>query len=75
MTAAHLMKLEASKDYATRENAIKAVQKVFGANHEHFGSADVRYVVVQGDNGRWFPLFIGESALRFNVHHRFNVAA
>ena len=72
---AHLMQLEAPKTYATRDNAIKAVQKVFGPNHDHFGSADVRYVVVQGTDGRWFPLFIGESALKHGVHFNFNVAA
>ena len=72
---AHLMNLEAPKSYATRENAIKAVQKKFGPNHEHFGSADVRYVVLQGADGRWFPLFIGTSALDHGVHFHFNVAA
>jgi|1185.fasta_scaffold387490_2 hypothetical protein len=75
MTTAHLCKLEASKTYATRENAIKAVQKVYGPNNDHFGSADVRYVVLQNDEGRWFPLFIGTSALDNCVHFRFNVAA
>lgn len=72
---AHLMQLVANKTYATKENAIKAVQKKFGPNHEHFGSADVRYVVLQNDEGRFFPLFIGTSALHAGVHFHFNVAA
>jgi hypothetical protein len=75
MAAAHLIKFDASKTYATRANAIKAVEKVCGPNHEHFGSADIRYLVVQGDDGRWFPVFIGESALRHGAHFQFCVAA
>lgn len=74
MTTAHLLKLEAPKTYVSRANAIKAVEKVFGLNEAHAGSADVRYVVLQGDDGRWFPLFVGESALAFGVHFHFNVA-
>ena len=72
---AHLMQLEANKTYATKANAIKAVQKVCGPNHDHFGSADVRYVVLQNEEGRWFPLFIGESAIQHMLHRHFNIAA
>lgn len=74
MTTAHLLKLEANKTYATRENAIKAVQKKYGPNCEHSGSADVRYLLVQDDAGRWFPVFVGQSALQHMVHFHFNVA-
>lgn len=75
MTTAHLLQIEAPKDYASRENAIKAVTKKFGPNHEHAGSADVRYVVLQNEKGRWFPLFIGTSALDHMIHFHFNIAA
>lgn len=75
MTTAHRLQITAPKSYASAENAIKAVEKVFGANHEHPGSADVRYVIVQTVDGRFAPLFIGESALRAGVHFRFNIAA
>lgn len=75
MPTAHLCKLQAPKTYATRENAIKAVQKVYGPNSDHFGSSDTRYVVIQDDAGRWFPLFVGQSALQHGVHFNFNVVA
>lgn len=75
MNTAHLLKIEAPKSYKTRANAIKAVTDFFGPNHEHQGSATVRYVVLQGDDGRFFPLFIGTSALAAGVHFRFNIAA
>jgi len=71
MTTAHQIKFDAPKTYATRANAIKAVEKVYGANHEHFGSADVRYLLVQNDEGRWFPVFIGEVALQHGAHFNF----
>jgi hypothetical protein len=75
MTTAHHFTPEPTRTYATRENAIKAVEKVFGANESHFGAADVRYVVMQHTDGRWFPMFFGQSALHHNVHHQFAVMA
>lgn len=75
MTTAHHFAPEPTKTYATRENAIKAVQKVFGANESHFGSADIRYMVMQHTDGRWFPVFFGQSALQHGAHHCFNVVA
>jgi hypothetical protein len=71
---AHRINVESAKTYATRENAIKAVEKKCGPNHEHFGTADVRYVIVQNEAGRYVPLFIGESALNAGMHFSFNVA-
>lgn len=64
-----------NKTYATRENAVKAVEKVYGANEGHFGGAQLHYVTMQTAEGRWFPLFFGERALRAGVHHKFCVAA
>lgn len=75
MTTAHRIEFDAPKTYATRENAIKAVEKAFGPNHEHFGSADARYLVVPNAAGRWFPVFIGEAALKAGMHFRFCVAS
>jgi hypothetical protein len=75
MTTAHHFIPQANKTYATRENAIKAVQRVFGPDTGHFGAADVRYVLIQHDDGRWFPVFFGQSALEHGIHHRFNVMA
>jgi hypothetical protein len=63
-----------SKTYATASNAIKAVHKVFPAC-DHFGSANLHYVVLQDAGGRFFPLFIGERALQHGAHHHFTVCA
>lgn len=72
---AHLLTLTANKTYATRANAIKAVEKKCGPNEPHMGSADQWYLLMQDDAGRWFPVFIGERALRAGVHFHFNVVA
>ena len=70
----HHVKLDSRKTYALKANAIRAVEKFYGPNEEHFGAADIRYVVVQGDDLRWFPIFIGQSALAHGVHFHFTVA-
>lgn len=72
---AHLINLEPSKTYATRENAIKAVEKKFGPNEDHFGSAKMHYIVMQHTDGRFFPVFIGERAVQGMAHFHFNVVA
>ncbi len=74
MTTAHRLELTPAKTYATAANAIKAVENVFGKNHDHAGSADVRYVIVPTAEGRYFPLFLGQTALSNGVHHLFAVA-
>lgn len=71
----HRITHEAAKTYATKANAIKAVEKVYGPNHEHSGSADIRCTIVMTEDGRFLPLFIGESALKNQVHFNFSVAA
>lgn len=71
---AHQIKFSPTKAYALRANAIRAVEKLYGPNEDHFGSADVRYVVVQGEDLRWFPVFIGQSALTCGVQFQFCVA-
>lgn len=55
-----------NKGYATEENAIKAAQK-------KFSNSDLRFLVMQGDNGRWFPVFIGPQAIAHGVHFHFHV--
>lgn len=52
--------------YATAENAIKAVD-------EH-GFSDLRFIVAVNSRGRYFPVFIGEAAVREGVHFYFPVA-
>lgn len=75
MTTAHLFQPEPIRTYATRENAIKAVEKKFGPNCEHFGAADTRYMVMTHTDGRFYPVFFGQSALQAMVHFHFNVVA
>lgn len=63
-----------AKTYATRANAAAAVQKRY-PDAGSFGAADLQYLVLQGEDGRWFPVFIGERALRHGVHIHFPVVA
>jgi hypothetical protein len=62
-----------SKTYATRANAIKAVEKVCGPNCERFADSELRYVVMCDEAGRFYPLFIGEAALRHQMFVHFCV--
>jgi hypothetical protein len=65
---AHLITLEATKTYATRENAIKAFEK-------KFGHTNLRYIIMQHTDGRFFPaaLFDGGRAMHEGVHFHFHV--
>lgn len=62
-----------SKTYATRDNAIKAVEKKFGS-HIKLGDEKLDFVIVANAAGRFFPLFLGERAIRAGVHFHFCVA-
>lgn len=59
--------LQPVKTYATKENAIKAVGRA--------GLLDLRFIVMQHDDGRFFPVFIGQSTLDRGVHFHFNILA
>ena len=61
-----LVKLEAAKTYATEANAIKAFESKFAGR-------DVRYIIMKTDDGRFFPVGLGEKALQAMVHFHFNV--
>lgn len=74
MATAHQFVPTPVKTYATEANAIKAVHKHF-PNEAHFGAADLHYVIMQNSEGRFFPLFFGERALRHFAHQHFNVCA
>lgn len=54
-----------SKTYATRENAVKAFEKIFG-------NTQVNYFIATHTDGRFFPVAIGESAVQAGVHFHFN---
>jgi len=72
---AHNVAIEPTKTYASAANAIKAVEKKFGPNEPHFGAAELHYIIHVHTDGRFFPVFIGERAIRAGVHHHFNVIA
>lgn len=71
---AYLIELSPTKTYATRENAIKAVEKVYGPCQKTGGGAQWFFIHTHTD-GRFFPVFIGDRALQACVHHKFNVVA
>lgn len=58
-------KIEASKTYATEINADKAVAKA--------GFENLRYFMMKTDEGRFFPVFVGNDAINACVHFHFNV--
>lgn len=57
---------ETKKTYAYKENAIKAAEAAYG---EH----NLRYLVMENDEGRWVPIFIGQAAVQAGVHFHFTV--
>ena len=69
-----LIELEAPRTYATRENAIKAVERKFGPRMQRTDE-QLRYIIYQNKEGRFFPVFIGERALQAGMHFSFNVIA
>lgn len=64
-----LIDLQATKSYATRENAIKAVEKKV-TNPE---LANLRYIIYTLPDGRFVPVFIGTEALQHGIHFHFHV--
>jgi hypothetical protein len=69
---AQLIEITPSKTYATRANAIKAVEKAIG--HYEYERAQTYFIATHTD-GRFFPVFIGERALHGLIHFKFNVVA
>lgn len=64
---AKLLTITPSKTYATAQNAQRAVDKVFPSE------SDLRYIMMRTEDGRFYPLFIGMSAIEAGVHFHFNV--
>ena len=52
--------------YKTRDNARAAVAKKGFEHHRH--------VIMQADNDRYFPLFLGQDAADHGVHFHFCIA-
>lgn len=68
---ARLMNLQWNKSYATEANAIKAVEKKFPESQND----GLTYFLQRTNDGRFFPVFVGERALHAMVHFHFNVVA
>ncbi len=66
---ARFYEITPNKTYATLENAKKAADKKFGSFD------NLTYFVQRTDDGRFFPVFVGERALQAMVHFHFNVVA
>lgn len=58
-------KIVAPKTYATTENVRKAVAKKGMENYRHF--------IMTGEDGRFYPVFIGMVAIENGIHFHFNV--
>lgn len=66
---AKLLTLTPNKTYATEANAIKAVEKRFPESDDD----GLRYILQRSPDGRFYPVFIGNSAVHAGVHFHFHV--
>lgn len=67
------VQLTPNKTYATVENAIKAVEKKYPS--DKYDLNQLRYMILTHTDGRFFPCFIGTSAMQYGVHFHFNIVA
>lgn len=58
-------KFEVTKSYANEANVDKAVNKA--------GFSDLRHFIMKTDDGRFFPVFVGQEAVHRGVHFQFHV--
>jgi len=66
---AKMIKLEANKTYVSEANAVKAVEKKFPEADKD----GLIYFIHRDDDGRYFPVFVGQNAVHAGVHFHFNV--
>ena len=64
---AKYIKLEPIKTYATEDNAHKAVDKFYADDDS------LSYIIMRTDEGRFYPLFIGNRAIEKGVFFNFGV--
>ena len=64
-----LMNIEPTKTYATRENAIKAVEKAYP------GDQELVYIMGITEDKRYYPIFVGVKALRHQTFTKFCTVA
>lgn len=75
MNTAHHFTPSPSKTYATRENAKKAVERVYGENRTRWPDSDLQYIIMTTEDNRYYPLFVGERAVQAQVFRHFCVMA
>ncbi len=67
---ANLITITNSRSFATRANAIKAVEKIFPPGRHD----NLRYFIHTDEKtGRFIPVFVGQEAAHEGVHFYFNV--
>ena len=66
---AKLITLTPNRTYATEANAIKAVEKRFPESDND----GLRYILQRTPDGRFYPVFVGNSAIHAGVHFHFHV--
>jgi len=62
--------LTPNKTYASAENARKAIAKYPRVAENQ----NLRYLMMQTPEGRFYPVFLGERAIQDGVHFLFSVA-
>lgn len=63
------IEFETNRTYVSEANAIKAVEKIYPPDQD----LNLRYFIMTNKEGRYFPVFVGQSALQHMVHFHFNV--
>lgn len=66
-------KVMPNKTFSTHARAVAAVNETYGP--ALFVQAALRYFITCDENGRYFPVFVGEAAVHAGVHFHFNVVA
>ena len=69
-TGPRLITLTPNRTYASAENAVRAVLKVFPADAAH--CSNLTYFLQRTADDRFFPVFVGERALHAGAHMHFN---
>lgn len=59
----HLIVIEPVKTFKTKQIAIKKAEEM---------KTSARYFIMQSEDGRFFPVFVGDQAVLDLVHFRFN---
>jgi len=68
MTTPRKLTIKPTKTYATEANADKAVANKGFSHLRHF-------MMIEPETGRWFPVFIGQTAMQEGVQYHFNTVA